>query len=88
MRARKSECSSVRRGVGIFQWHQPMVLRRQVRGPADLNRLFVVQLYHWFPSILRVVAVFSRRLSFVGIGPAFAATGGRSRVRGRAADRG
>jgi len=38
--------------------HQVMVLRRQVRGRvylANLDRLFLVQLYHWFPPILRGV---------------------------------
>jgi hypothetical protein len=40
--------------------HQLMVLRRQVRGRiqlTNLDRLFLVQLYRWCPSILRVVAV-------------------------------
>ena len=40
--------------------HQVMVLRRQVRGRVhltNLDRLFLVQLYRWFPSILRVVAI-------------------------------
>jgi hypothetical protein len=37
--------------------HQVMVLRRQARSRIQLtnfDRLFLVQLYHWFPSILRV----------------------------------
>ncbi len=40
--------------------HQVMVLRRQVRGRVyltNLDRLFLVQLYYWFPSILRVLAI-------------------------------
>ena len=40
--------------------HQVVVLRRQVRGRVGLtnfDRLFLVQLYCWFPSILRVLAV-------------------------------
>ena len=40
--------------------HQVMVLRRQVRGRirlTNLDRLFLVQLCRWFPSILRVLAV-------------------------------
>ena len=40
--------------------HQVMVLRRQARGRirlTDLDRLFLVQLYRWFPSMLRVLAV-------------------------------
>ena len=40
--------------------HQLMVLRRQTRGRIRLtnfDRLFLVQLYRWFPSILRVLAI-------------------------------
>jgi hypothetical protein len=40
--------------------HQVMVLRRQVRGRVhltNLDRLFLVQLYRWFPSILRALFV-------------------------------
>ena len=40
--------------------HQVMVLRRQARGRirlTNLDRLFWVQLYCWFPSIIRVLAI-------------------------------
>ena len=40
--------------------HQVMVLRRQARGRihlSNLDRLFLVRLYRWFPSILRVLAI-------------------------------
>ena len=40
--------------------HQVMVLRRQVRGRIRLtnfDRLFLVQLYHWCPSILRALVI-------------------------------
>jgi hypothetical protein len=40
--------------------HQVMVLRRQARGRirlTNLDRLFLVQLYRWFPSILRILAI-------------------------------
>src|SRR6267378_419340 len=40
--------------------HQLIVLRRKVRGRAQLSnndRWFFVQLYHWFPSILQVVTI-------------------------------
>src|SRR3974377_1615753 len=40
--------------------HHVMVLRRQVGGRVhltNLDRLFLVQLYHWFPSIRRVLAI-------------------------------
>ena len=40
--------------------HQLIVLRRQVRGRAQLtnnDRRFFVQLYRWFPSILQVLTI-------------------------------
>ena len=40
--------------------HQVMVLRRQVRGRVhlmNLDRLFLVHLYRWFPSILQVLTI-------------------------------
>jgi hypothetical protein len=40
--------------------HQVMVLRRQLRGRVrltHLDRLFLVQLYRWSPSILQVLAI-------------------------------
>src|SRR5258706_4557246 len=40
--------------------HQLIVLRRKVRGRAQLSnndRWFFVQLYRWFPSILEVVTM-------------------------------
>jgi hypothetical protein len=40
--------------------HQVMVLRRQVRGRIHLrnfDRLFLVQLYRWCPSILRALVI-------------------------------
>ena len=40
--------------------HQVTVLRRQVRGRVhltNLDRLFLVQLYSWFPLALRVLAI-------------------------------
>jgi hypothetical protein len=40
--------------------HQLIVLRRKVRGRAQLtnnDRWFFVQLYRWFPSILKVVTI-------------------------------
>src|SRR5262245_33059076 len=40
--------------------HQVMVLRRQARSRillTNFDRLFLVQLYHWFPSVLRVLAI-------------------------------
>jgi transposase InsO family protein len=40
--------------------HQLVVLRRQVRGRVrltNLDRLVLVQLYRWFPSILKVLAI-------------------------------
>jgi hypothetical protein len=40
--------------------HQLIVLRRRVRGRAQLtnnDRWFLVQMYRWFPSILKVVTI-------------------------------
>src|SRR5271169_4697290 len=40
--------------------HQLIVLRRQVRGRVRLSnndRWFFVQLYRWFPSILKVITI-------------------------------
>ena len=59
--------------------HQLIVLRRKLRGRVKLtnsDRWFFIQLYRWFPSILKVLTV--PRRWFVGIGPAFAATGAGS----------
>ena len=40
--------------------HQLMVLQRTVRGRAELtnaDRLFFIQLYRWFPSILKAITI-------------------------------
>src|SRR5258708_11481284 len=40
--------------------HQLIVLRRRVRGRVHLtsgDRLFLVQLYRWFPSVLKVITI-------------------------------
>jgi hypothetical protein len=40
--------------------HQLIVLRRQVRGraqPTNNDCWFLVQMYRWFPSILKVVTI-------------------------------
>jgi hypothetical protein len=40
--------------------HQLIVLRRKVRGRVHLtngDRLFLVQLYRWFPSVLRAIMI-------------------------------
>jgi hypothetical protein len=40
--------------------HQPIVLQRRVRGRVQLtngDRLFLVQLYRWFPSVLKVITI-------------------------------
>jgi hypothetical protein len=41
--------------------HQLTVLRRKVRGRVQLtngDRLFLIQLYRWFPSVLKAIAIF------------------------------
>lgn len=65
--------------------HQVMVLRRQAHDRihlTNLDRLFLVQLYRWFPLILRVLAIVQPETVIVGIEPAFATTGAGNRVRG------
>jgi hypothetical protein len=55
--------------------HQLIVLQRRVRGRIQLtngDRLFLVQLYRWFPSVLKVITIIR---SCVGIGLASAGTG-------------
>ena len=40
--------------------HQLVVLRRRVRGRVQLtngDRLFLVQLYRWFPSVLKAISI-------------------------------
>jgi hypothetical protein len=40
--------------------HQLIVLRRRARGraePTNNDRWFLVQMYRWFPSILKVVTI-------------------------------
>jgi transposase InsO family protein len=54
----KSKCQLEAENVALR--HQVVVLRRQVRGRVrltNLDRLFLVQLYRWLPSILNVVAI-------------------------------
>jgi hypothetical protein len=54
----KSKCQLEVENVALR--HQVMVLRRQARGRmrlTNLDRLFLVQLYRWFPSILKVLAI-------------------------------
>src|SRR5438105_4499379 len=64
--------------------YQLIVLRRKVGGRVRLtngDRLFLIQLYRWFPSVLKVITVIRPERSSVGIGPAFVATGVGSRGR-------
>ena len=54
----KSKCGLEAENVALR--HQVMVLRRQLGGRVHLtnfDRLFLVQLYHWFPSIRRLLTV-------------------------------
>ena len=40
--------------------HQLIILRRKVRGRVHLtngDRLFLVQLYRWFPSVLKAITI-------------------------------
>src|ERR1700761_71285 len=68
--------------------HQLIVLRRRLHGRVRLtnhDRWFFIQVYRWFPSILKVLTIIRR--SCGGTGPAFAATGIGSRAH-RVGDRG
>src|SRR5438034_7400785 len=61
--------------------HQLIVLRRKLRGRVQLansDRWFVVQLYRWFPSIIRSLRSSVPRPLCLGIGLVFAATGAGS----------
>ena len=67
--------------------HQLIVLRRRVRGraqPTNNDRWFLVQMYRWFPSILKVVTIVQPE-TLVRIGPAFVAIGVGNRTRGEGA---
>jgi hypothetical protein len=58
--------------------HQLTVLRRKVRRRVQFtsgDRLFLIQLHRWFPSIFKVVTIVRPETSCVGIVPAFAGTG-------------
>src|SRR5207244_1795975 len=40
--------------------HQLIILRRKVRGRVQLtngDRLFLIQLYRWFPSVLKAITI-------------------------------
>jgi hypothetical protein len=46
--------------VNVALRHQLIVLRRKVRGRVQLtngNRLFLVLLYRWFPSVLKAIMI-------------------------------
>src|SRR5438552_5376333 len=58
--------------------HQLNVLRRKVRGRVQLtnsDRLFLIRLYRWFPSVLKAITIVRPETLSVGIGPASAGTG-------------
>src|SRR6516225_234599 len=57
---------------------QLIVLRRKARGRVQLtngDRMFLVQLYRWFPSVLRAITIIRPETLVRCIGPAFAGTG-------------
>ena len=68
--------------------HQLIIVRRKVPGRIGLtktDRLFFVQLYRWFPSILKSITIIRPETLCVGIAPAFEATGVGSHARGEGA---
>jgi hypothetical protein len=67
---------------------QLIVLQRRVRGRAQAtnnDRWLLVQMYRWFPSILRVVTMVRPERWCGGIGPAIVAIGVGNRPRGEGA---
>ena len=65
--------------------HQLIVLRRRLHGRVRLtnhDRWFLVQLYRWFPPILKVLTIIRPETLVRGTGLAFAATGVGNRVDG------
>jgi hypothetical protein len=68
--------------------HQLIVLRRRVRSraqPTNNDRWFLVRMYRWFPSTLKVVTIVNLKRWCGGIGPAFVAIGVGNRTRGEGA---
>ena len=64
--------------------YQLIVLRRKMTGRIRVtngDRLVFIQLYRWFPSVLKVITVIRPETLAVGIGPAFVGTGVGSRAR-------
>ena len=58
--------------------HQLIVLQRKVRGRVQFtnsDRLFFIQLYRWFPSVLKAMRSSGQRPLCAGIALGFAATG-------------
>ena len=59
--------------------HQLIVLQRKVRGRVHLtngDRLFLVQLYRWFPSVLKAITIIRThpvKLSITHISPRLSA---------------
>ena len=63
--------------------HQLIVLRRRLHGRVRLtnhDRWFFIQLYRWFPSILKVLTIIQPETLVRWHRPAFAATGVGSRA--------
>ena len=76
--------------------HQLIVLRRKVPGRVRLtnnDRWFLIQLYRWFPSILRVLTIVQPEtfvrwhragFAFIGVGNPAPREGGRGSKRSSA----
>ena len=65
--------------------HQLIVLRRKVRGRARLtnnDRWFFIQLYRWFPSILKVLTIVQPKTLMRWHRAGFRCFGVGSRARG------
>jgi hypothetical protein len=57
--------------------HQLIILRRKVRGRVRLTNgdRFFIQLYRWFPSVLKAITIVRPETSCDGTAPASACTG-------------
>ena len=63
--------------------HQLIVLQRKMRGRVlftNSDRLFFIQLYRWFPSVLKAITIIRPETSCAGIVQAFAGIGAGNRA--------
>jgi hypothetical protein len=64
--------------------HQLTVLQRKARGRVQFtssDRLFLIMLYRWFPSVLKAMMIIRLRPLCAGIVPGFDVTGAGDRAQ-------